>query len=86
MKLQSNENTEEFTVLDYAASVRHAITRSISHNEIVRTPVPAAGRAEMIEYLEGQDEVDGVDSASENDGSLDVWGTFEGDDFRIRFV
>lgn len=80
----STANTETFDVLDYAASVRHAIKRSISHDEIVRTPVPPEGREAMLDYL--ADQIEDLDSASENDGSLDVFGTFEGDDFRIRFV
>lgn len=83
--MKTTENTE-FDVLDYAASVRHAITRSISHNEIVRAEVPTDGREEMIDYLGEQDEVEELDSTAENDGSLDVWGKFKGNDFRIRFI
>lgn len=79
-------NNEAFDVLDYVASVRHAIVHSISRNEIVKTPVPTDGRDEMIEYLEDQDEVADLDSAKENDGSLGVFGKFKGEDFRIRFI
>lgn len=77
---------EAFEVLDYAASVRHAIKRSISHNEIVRTQVPTIGREAMLNYLDEQEEIEELDNGPENDGSLDVWGQFEGEDFRIRFV
>lgn len=72
--------------LDYAASVRHAIKRSISHNEIVRTAVPASDYAAMMDYLADQEDIEEIDSGMENDGTLDVWGKFKGDDFRIRFT
>lgn len=62
--------------------VELAIKRSIAYNEIVRVSVPAIQSA--------RDEAgviaDECDDAREDDGSLDVWGSLDGSDFRIRLV
>lgn len=69
-------------------SVESAITRSISHNAIVRVNVPdKASQTEALEDVSRMDKVAWCDYAGENDGSLDVWGTTEaGDEFRLRIA
>ena len=57
-----------------------AITRSITHTEIVRVECEnPAGLAGWI-----ADNYDEVDAARENDGDLDLWGKRSGQDFRLR--
>ena len=63
-------------------TIESAITRSISHNEIVRVNVPDIQSARDAAGLIA----DECDDARENDGSLDVWGVLNGSDFRIRIV
>lgn len=69
--------------------ITEAIARSISHNEIVRVELDGTDFKKSVEeaYLEVFLQSDDCDSATENDGSEDVWGTTEeGSDFRLRFV
>lgn len=79
---------KEDSILDYASELRHSILRSISHNESVRIEVPTILHEATVDCLSDLDEIDyaALDSVRENDGSLDVWGTFRGEDFRIRLV
>ena len=63
-------------------TIESAITRSISHNEIVRVNVPDIQSARDAAGLIA----DECDDARENDGSLDVWGVLNGSDFRIRLA
>jgi hypothetical protein len=59
-----------------------AIKRSISHNEIVN--IRDASPMMTVDWI--ADIYDEVDSASESDGSRDVWGKRDGEDFRIKLV
>lgn len=64
-------------------TIKDAITRSISHNEIVRVEF---GGGDFFDALSEVDAIaDDSDYATENNGEHDVWGTMEnGDEFRIR--
>ena len=53
-----------------------AITRSISHTETVAIEAGPAVIAELKAACE--------DWASENDGSVDLWGTRDGEEWRVR--
>ena len=68
--------------MNIETAIESAITRSISHNEIVRVNVPDIQSARDAAGLIA----DECDDARENDGSLDVWGVLNGSDFRIRIV
>jgi hypothetical protein len=70
-------------------SIKDAILRSISHNEIAKVEVewPKDSRSAEETILDILDDIEGVDepdTAQENDGSYDVWGKLNGADFRIR--
>lgn len=70
-------------IMTTESTIAEAIARSISHTEIVRV-YAADIDAAVTEVAIAADE---YDTAEENDGSLDVWGTTdEGDDFRLRLV
>ena len=60
--------------------IKSAIARSISHTEIVHVEVDDLEEA----YLSVSVEADECDRATEDDGSVDVWGSCDGDDFRLR--
>lgn len=66
-----------------------AVARSISHDEtaFVALPEDISGRDEreaaVLEQLEG---LGLEDYSRENDGSLDCWGTHEGNEWRVRTV
>jgi len=61
--------------------IKTAIARSISHTEIVHVDVDDMEEA----YLAVSVEADNCDRHTEDDGSLDVWGTTEhSSDFRLR--
>jgi len=59
-----------------------AVKRSISHNEIVS--IPDESPMMTVDWI--ADIYDDVDSSSEPDGSRDVWGKRDGEDFRIKLV
>jgi hypothetical protein len=81
-KPRAGRETQQHNKMNIETTIESAITRSISHNEIVRVNVPdiqsARDAAELI--------ADECDDARVNDGSLDVWGVLEGSDFRIRLI
>lgn len=59
--------------------IREAIERSRSHNEIVHVQVPSKhsdrdADAAMLQGTLGAEYDGEIDSAWENDGSLDIWG------------
>lgn len=61
------------------------IKRSISFNEI--TPIYAECPMQYCEFIKASLPTgDNCDSARENDGSRDVWGTFHGENFRLRIL
>lgn len=62
--------------------ISDAISRSVSHTERVSVYVDSAEYA-MTTVHEIAD-LDSADSAEENDGSMDVWGRMNGEDFRLR--
>ncbi len=62
--------------------IKPAIARSISHNEIVILTVDDPKDA--LEKIDNDENVTELDSATENNGDLDVWGKRLGVDFRIR--
>jgi len=65
-----------------ASTVKEAIGRSISHNEIVL--LITADPRETLANIDEDENVSDVDHSVENNGDLDVWGTRLGSDFRIR--
>lgn len=62
--------------------IKPAIGRSISHNEIVLLVVDDP--KEALEKIDNDEGVTELDSSTENNGDLDVWGKRHGDDFRLR--
>lgn len=62
--------------------IKPAIARSISHNEIVLLEVDDA--KEALESIDNDEDVTELDSSTEDNGDLDVWGRRRGEDFRIR--
>lgn len=66
------------------SELKSAIEYSISHNEIVRVQIvnPYKTLAEID--LIADDET--MDSVTENSGIEDVWGTKDGNDFRLRLI
>lgn len=64
-----------------ASTIKEAIGRSISHNEITRIEV-----ADVMEAYGQIDQYEGVselDYSRENNGDLDVTGNYQGKEFRI---
>lgn len=70
------------TDLENGTETETAIARSISHSEIVA--VKCEDPAQLADWIAANYEE--VDHSTENDGSLDVWGNREGDDFRVRLI
>ena len=66
-----------------ADTIKEAIARSISHNEIVGV---IADPRYAVEAIETDENVTELDSAAENNRDLDVWGTRLGKEFRIRII
>jgi cyclic pyranopterin phosphate synthase len=65
-------------------AIEEAITRSISHTEIVRVTF-SGGIADALSEVNAI--VEDYDNATENNGDEDVWGTMEnGSEFRIRIA
>lgn len=72
-------------------TIEYAIDRSVSHNEIVKVEViwPTDSRSAeetILDWLDNIDGTDAVDCVKENAGTYDVWGTINGDDFRLRLT
>ena len=66
-----------------ADTIKEAIDRSISHNEIVRVTFSGGDIADALSEVNALAE--DYDNTAENDGDEDVWGTMDnGDEFRIR--
>ena len=66
-------------------TIKDAITRSISHTEIVRVTFAGGDIADALAEVNALAE--DYDYTTENDGEEDVWGATEsGDEFRIRIV
>lgn len=62
-------------------TIREAIAQSVRQTEIVHIDADATREA----VLEAAGEVDeDYDSATENDGALDIWGVIAGSEWRIR--
>jgi len=67
------------------SNIAEAITRSISHTEIVRVTFSCGDSADALSEVNALAE--DYDNTTENDGDEDVWGTMEnGDEFRIRIA
>jgi hypothetical protein len=64
-----------------ASEYRKAIARSISHTEIAY--VTAKDPRATLEALENDEHLYDLDYSSENNGDLDVWGRYRGEDFRL---
>lgn len=62
-------------------TIKEAIGRSISHNEITLVIVDDPRAA--LEAIANDENVSDFDHTTENDGAIDAWGTRLGDDFRI---
>jgi len=62
--------------------IKPAIARSISHNEIVLLLVDDAKAA--LAAIENDENVTELDSATENNGDLDLCGKRLGEDFRLN--
>jgi len=67
------------------STIKEAIARSISRNEIVRVTFAGGDIADALSEVNAFAE--DYDNNTENDGDEDVWGTIEnGDEFRIRIT
>lgn len=66
------------------SEIKSAIARSISHNEIVA--IECEDQKETLSQIDNDENVSELDWATENDGSLDVWGKRMGDEFRVRLI
>lgn len=81
--LVSNEaDITQQNIMYTADTIKEAIGRSISHNEIARVEV--ADQQEALAAIDNDENVSDVDHAVENNGDLDVWGERMGKEFRIR--
>jgi hypothetical protein len=69
-------------------TAERAVKRSISHDEIavlaLREDLAPSERVQ--EGLESLAAYGYEDSAEENDGTTDAWGTHEGNEWRVRLV
>lgn len=74
--------TAEEIALEAKLSTQRAVARSISHNEIVLLIVDDPKAA--LDKIDNDENVTELDSATENNGDIDVWGKRLGDDFRLR--
>lgn len=72
------------TTTYFQDELKPAITRSISHDESVR--VECKDAYEALATIDTMESVTDLDWTKENDGSFDVWGTYQGNDFRLRLV
>lgn len=87
---QRAPGNETKTKMTTATDIKSAIARSVSHNEIVKVELP--GNDFREEVFAALTEIrwlglsEDYDSATENDGSEDVWGTTKDGSFRLRLV
>lgn len=72
------------TTTYFQDEIKSAIARSISHDE--RVTVNCEDTAAALESIDNMESVEELDHAAENDGSLDVWGVYQGNDFRLRLI
>lgn len=70
------------TPMNAHTEIKPAIARSISHSEIVLLIVDDPKAA--LDRIDNDENVTELDSATENNGDIDVWGKHHGDDFRLR--
>ena len=61
--------------------IKPAISRSISHNEIVLLVVDDAKRA--LESIDNDENVSQLDHIRLDNGDIDCWGKRFGEDFRV---
>ena len=82
-EIREQEYQEAYKAL--TADVKRAITRSIDHDEKVEVAIDES----ILDIWDALrivcDCSDDYDTACENDGSEDVWGMVEGEDFRLNF-
>lgn len=69
--------------------IRAAVIESILTSSIVKLEVAYhVDFLSVLNYLSlfspHDDDAENLDTATENDGSTDVWGTWAGDDFRLK--
>lgn len=67
-----------------AVEITEAIGRSVSHNEKVSVHIDASAVDMSDAFRIIRNLVSEYDTVRENDGSQDVWGTFEGEEFRLN--
>ena len=64
-------------------SLRQDVRESIKTNSIVRVDATGCGITDIMAQLSVMDGVD-ADYSRESDGTWDVYGTMDGDEFRLR--
>ena len=64
------------------STIKEAIGRSISHNEIALVIVDDLRAA--LESIDNDENVSDFDHSTENNGDIDAWGTRLDREFRIR--
>lgn len=62
--------------------IKSAIARSISHNEIVLLVVDSS--SEALEAIDNDENVTELDWSDRNNGDIDAWGGYAGEDFRLH--
>lgn len=65
-------------------SLLQDVRESIKTNSIVRVDATGDTINDITAALSVMDGVTDYDHARENDGTFDVWGTKDGDEFRLR--
>lgn len=65
-------------------SLKQDVRTSIRETRIVDVDATGCRISDIIAQLSVMDGVTDVDHAKENDGRHDVWGTKDGDEFRLR--
>lgn len=66
----------------WTTEIEQTIARSISHTEIAH--MECEDPAQAVSYI--QEQYDDVGHVRTNDGPLDVWGSRDGEDFRIQIA
>ena len=65
-------------------SLKQQVAESIKTTSIVRGDATGCRITDITAALSVMDGVTDYDHARENDGTYDVWGTKDGDEFRLR--
>jgi hypothetical protein len=77
--------------ITHVSDLKPAIARSISHDELVLCMLRGVSRRDALDYLDQADGIEDCDSTDTLHLGLDkpmtdVWGTHEGEEFRLYLV